>query len=222
MKNNMHLALPLQKCIRGDDITTLSDMELLAVIVGTGSKNNDVMSLSVKMIMEHGGLYGLLASGLREIAKVKGVGLKKAVRIHAAFEIGRRALTDPNTSLTINTPEKAWQTLLPEMAGLQKEEFWVLVLNKKNRLLKKCAVSIGTISETIVHPREVFRCAIREGGSGIIIAHNHPSGVILPSEEDISITERVAEAGEIIGIPLIDHIIISNNAFASMKEIGFI
>ena len=210
--------LPLQKCISGEEVKNLSDLELLAIIIGTGSRNCDVLDLSSNMLKEFGGLLGILNAGLREISGNFGMGIKKAIRIHAAFEIGRRVITNSRKIKKVDSPEAVWKLLLPELAGLQKEEFFVLIMNNKNRLLKKSRVSVGTITESIVHPREVFRDAIREGGSSLIISHNHPSGVLSPSREDIKTTERIAEAGKLLGIPLLDHVIISNSSYYSMKE----
>ncbi|MFC1671036.1 DNA repair protein RadC [Spirochaetota bacterium] len=221
LKKNSHM-LPVQKCISGEDVKNLSDLEILAIIIGTGIKNNDVIDIASSVLKEFGGLSGLTNSGLREMGKNKGIGLRKAIRIHAAFEIGRRVITDRNLIEHVDSPEAVWKLLLPEMAGLQKEEFRVIVLNNKNHLLKKSVISIGTVSEAIVHPREVFIDAIREGGSSIIVAHNHPSGVLTPSKEDLITTERIGEAGKIIGIPLLDHVIVTNSSYLSMKEGGYL
>jgi len=213
--------LPIQKCIDGGSVRDLSDTELLAVIVGTGIKNIDVLELSAKMIKNMGGLSAVSKAGLREIAMEKGLGLKKAVKIQAAFEIGRRVITDVTDLKHISSPNAVWHLLLPEIACLQKEEFRVLVVNNKNMLLKKIIVSIGTITEAIVHPREVFRDAIKEAGSGIIVTHNHPSGNATPSKQDIDTTKRLVDAGKIVGIPLLDHIILTNSSYYSMKENGY-
>lgn len=214
--------LPVQKCIDGESVRNLSDTELLAVIVGTGIKNIDVLELSAMMIKNMGGLSAVSKAGLREIASIKGFGLIKAVKIQAAFEIGRRVITDTSDLKHISSPASVWSLLLPEIACLQKEEFRVLVVNNKNMLLKKSIVSIGTITEAIVHPREVFRDAIKEAGSGIIVTHNHPSGNATPSRQDIETTKRLVEAGKIVGIPLLDHIILTNSSYYSMKENGYI
>ncbi|MCL1833748.1 MAG: DNA repair protein RadC [Leptospirales bacterium] len=214
--------LPIQKCIDGASLHELSDIELLAVIMGTGTKDIDVLELSSKLIKNMGGLSAISRAGLREISTEKGIGLKKAVKIQAAFEIGRRAITDAANIKQISTPVAAWNLLLPEIAGLEKEEFRVLVLNNKNMLLKKIIVSVGTITEAIVHPREVFKDAIKEGGSGIIVTHNHPSGNTAPSKQDIDTTMRLIEVGKILGIPLLDHIIMTNQSYYSMKENGYI
>ncbi len=222
--NKIHsdFKLPIQKCIDGQSVKDLSDTELLAVIVGTGIKNIDVLELSAKIIKNMGGLSAVSKAGLREIAAEKGLGLKKAVKIQAAFEIGRRVITDVTDLKHISSPNAVWNLLLPEIACLQKEEFRVLVVNNKNMLLKKVIVSVGTITEAIVHPREVFRDAIKEAGSGIIVTHNHPSGNAAPSKQDIDTTKRLVEAGKIVGIPLLDHIILTNTSYYSMKENGYI
>ncbi len=214
--------LPVQRCIDGESVRELSDIELLAVIIGTGTKQADVLEISATMIKKAGGLAAVARNGIREIATEKGIGLKKAVKIQAAFEIGRRVITDRSDLKQIGTPLAVWELLLPEIAGVQKEEFRVLVINNKNMLIKKSVISIGTITEAIVHPREVFRDAIREGGSGIIVTHNHPSGILTPSRQDIETTKRLIEAGTIVGIPVVDHIILTNTSYYSMKENGYI
>jgi DNA repair protein RadC len=219
-KNISKNYLPLQRCIKGEEIRNLSDPDLLALILGTGTKNQDVIQLSSGILKSSGGLQGLRDSGLRELSVHVGIGLKKAVRISAALELGRRAFTISENLNRVDSPEAVWRLLLPEIAGFQREKFMVLVVNNKNMVLKKSLISIGTVSESIVHPREVFRDAIREGGSAIIISHNHPSGILTPSREDIITTERLIEAGRIIGIPLLDHIIVSGRSYYSMKESG--
>ncbi len=214
--------LPLQKCIEGSSVKELSETELLAIILGTGTREKDVVDLSSSTLKRFGGLRGIFNSGIREISEQKGIGLKKAIRIHAALEIGRRAITDRPEMKQINSPVKIWQLLLPEIAGRETEEFTVLIINNKNMLIKKKVISIGTISEALVHPREVFRDAIREGGAGIIVTHNHPSGNASPSRQDVETTDRLIEAGKLIGIPLVDHVILTDSSFYSLKENGHI
>ena len=207
---------------RGESVRVFSDQELLAVILGSGSRGRGVMECAQGALENLGGLKGLFNSGIRELAGQKGIGMTKAVRIHCALEMGRRIISGGREFTHVSTPESVWKLLLPETAGLQKEEFRVLVLNSKNRILKKAVISVGTVSEAIVHPREVFRDAIREGGSAIIICHNHPSGTLVPSSEDIATTERIAGAGKIIGIPLLDHVIVTDFSYCSMKEEGYL
>ncbi len=213
--------LPVQKCLAGGSVRDLSDQELLSMVLGTGTKDRDVIDLSGELLRRFGSLGGMYRAGLRELAESKGVGMVKSLRIQASFELGRRILAPGGAITRVDSPALVWKHIMPEFVGLRREEFRVLVLNNKNHVIRKCVVSVGTISEAIVHPREVFREAIREAGSSIIIAHNHPSGVLTPSKEDIQTTRRIREAGEIIGIELLDHLIISETSYLSMREEGY-
>ena len=212
--------MPIQRCIAGEEIKNLSDSELLAVIIGTGAKGNGVIEVSNSAVKAFGGLPGMYAAGIRELAARCGIGLTKAVKIHSAFEMGRRILSDRRELEQISSPEAVWKFFISETAGLVREEFRVLILNNKNRLIKRSVISVGTVSEALVHPREVYREAIREGGSAIIVVHNHPSGFLAPSSEDIKVTERLRDAGKLIGITLLDHVIVSDQGYLSLKEEG--
>ena len=218
----MERQLPLQKCVAGGSVRELSDHELLAVVLGTGDRNRDVIDLSGELMRRFGGLPGLFGAALGELSRQPGMGPVKSLRLQASFELGRRMLASQGPLTKVDSPAMVWRHLLPEFAGLKREEFRVLVLNNKNHVIRKCVVSVGTISEAIVHPREVFREAIREAGSSIIIAHNHPSGVLTPSNEDIQTTKRIRESGEIIGIELLDHLIIGELSYLSMREAGYL
>jgi len=170
------------------------------------------------------GIPGVYAAGIKEMASKPGIGFNKALKIHAAFELGKRLLLYQNSASNImfNSPEKVWKLLYPEMVCLKREEFRVIILNNKNRLLKKVTVSIGTVTEALIHPREIFREAIREAAASIIVAHNHPSGDVFPSKEDIETTRRIKDAGIIIGIELLDHVIIGSSGYLSLKEAGYL
>ncbi len=222
MLKNYRELLPVQRCIGGEAVERLSDGDLLSVIIGTGIRGASVLDLSSGLLSDFGGISGLYRAGLRELAGKRGIGMNKAVRIHAALELGRRLLVFQNCTAVVDSPERVWRLLQPEMGILSREEFRVLVLNNKNHILKNSVVSMGTVSEALVHPREIFRDAIRESGASIIIAHNHPSGVLVPSREDIASTKRIKEAGSIIGIELLDHVIISQGAYLSLKEAGYL
>jgi DNA repair protein RadC len=219
---DVNYILPVQKCQMGEDVKNLSDLELLAVVLGSGTKKMDVLDLASALLKKFGGLAGLRQSGLREISGINGIGMTKSVRIHSAFELGSRSMKKNDKTVVLDSPEAVWKFLLPETGVLKKEEFRSLVMNNKNVLLKKIVVSVGTINEAIIHPREVFVDAIKEGGSGIIAVHNHPSGSTKPSKEDIETTMRMVEAGKIIGIPLIDHIIVTSTSYESLRESGII
>jgi DNA repair protein RadC len=214
--------LPIQKCVAGNEISSLSDIELLAVIIGTGMKGATALDLAAKLYVTFRGVAGIQDAGRRELAALPGIGMTKAIRILSAIELGRRIIGGNESDVVIDSPSKVWKLFLPEITGLKQEIFRTIVLNNKNVLIKKSVISIGTISETIVHPREIFRDAIRESGSSLIIAHNHPSGVLTPSREDIEVTKRVADAGKIIGIRLVDHVIISERSYLSLREERYI
>ena len=214
--------MPLQRCENGEDIRVLADYELVAIIIGTGSRKRDVLEVSMDVMKQFVCVDDMYQAGVREMASISGLGIKKAIRLQAAIELGRRLLLPREVSSPVDCPQKAWRILHGEMACSRKEEFWVLVLNNKNHVIRKSRVSVGTVSETIVHPREIFREAIRESGSSVIVAHNHPSGILTPSPHDIHTTRRLNDAGKLVGIPLIDHIIISNTSYLSMKEEGYI
>jgi DNA repair protein RadC len=225
MKNSLKCIenrLPIQKCMSGCGVRELSDNELLAIILGTGGRNRDVIDLSGDLIKAFGSLSGIFGAGIREVSSHPGIGMVKSIRLQAAFELGRRILGTQGHLAKLDSPAGVWKHIMPEFVGLKREEFRVLILNNKNHLIKKSVVSVGTISEALVHPREVFREAIREAGSSIIIAHNHPSGVLTPSREDIHTTKRIKEAGEIIGIELLDHLIITESSYLSLKEEGYL
>ncbi len=210
--------LPIQRCINGDSVEDLSDAELIAVLLGTGVKGKDVMECAFGLIRQFGSVNSIYHAGIRELAQVNGLGIVKAIRIKAAMELGKRLIAPRNYEESIDSPRMVWECIVGDIACSRQEEFWVIILDNKNRLIKKTRISIGTISEALVHPREVFRDAIREAASSVIIAHNHPSGVLKPSVNDIEITKRIAHAGTIVGIQLLDHVIVTDNDYLSLRE----
>ncbi len=212
--------LPVQKCLAGYDITTLSDIELLSIVLNTGSAEKDVFTLAGEIFYKYNGIHGIYKTGLRELSREKGIGLKKAVKLVAAIELGKRVLSNNEFGHILDSPDKVWKYLLSDFACLKQEQFHVLVLDNKNCVIKNNLISIGTINETIVHPREIFISAIKESGCSIIVCHNHPSGNLYPSKNDEITTKRLADAGKIIGIPLLDHIIITEQGFYSFKQAG--
>ncbi len=191
--------------------SVLSDSELLAMLLRSGSKGFDVISVSKSMIAEAGSLSALMRWSQQDFTKVKGVGKVKALQLLAVMEVAKRVLTQEGAeSPLLDTPEKVYKQMIPYAAGLDVEKFWVLCLNRKNRLMRLVEVTSGTATASLVHPREVFRNAIREGAAAIICAHNHPSGDPAPSSADIQITRQLRSAAETIGIDLLDHAIIGS------------
>lgn len=212
---------PRERLIRQGS-QSLSNQELLAILLRTGTKEESVLSLANRILMNFEKLHALKHATIEEIIAIKGIGEAKAVQLLAAIELGKRlAQKEMDSRFTIRSPEDAAHFLMPEMSPLQQEHFVVLFLNVKNQVLHKQTIFIGSLNASIVHPREIFREAVKRSAASIICAHNHPSGVPTPSPEDIEVTSRLHEAGVIIGIDLIDHIIIGDHQFISLKEKGY-
>lgn len=212
---------PRERLIRQGS-QSLSNQELLAILLRSGTKEESVLALANRILMNFEKLHALRDATIEEMTAVKGIGEVKAVQILAAIELGRRlAQKEMNERFTIRSPDDAAHYLMPEMSALSQEHFVVLFLNTKNQVLHKKTIFIGSLNASIVHPREIFREAVKRSAASIICAHNHPSGVPTPSPEDIEVTTRLMEAGLIIGIDLIDHIIIGDHQFISMKEKGY-
>lgn len=193
----------------------LSDAELLAIILGSGKKGTNVIQLA-KEILKKFSQEKIDTVMLSEFTRIAGVGKTKACRIIAAFELGKRLLNGKKTSF-IMKPKDIWNELA-EIRRSKKEHFVVFYLDVKNQIIKKETISIGTLNTSLVHPREVFEPAIKHLAGQIVISHNHPSDDCSPSEEDIELTKRLVEAGKILGIQIIDHVIVSLQKFYSFKE----
>lgn len=200
----------------------MSDVELLAVILGSGSSGRSVFAIANDIYYSFGGLAGLYQAGIREIAELEGLGLKKAIKVLAALELGRRIIGKERISVVLSRPESVWRFVLADIAGLLHEVFIVCVLDSKNRIIKKRIITSGTVTETLVHPREIYKCAISETGASIIACHNHPSGELKASVNDIKVTERLVKTGRIIGIPLLDHVIVTEEGYLSLREEGYV
>ncbi|HHX86799.1 MAG TPA: DNA repair protein RadC [Firmicutes bacterium] len=201
----------------------LSNVELLAVLLRTGTRQESAMELAARLLSVSGGLRLLPDLSLEEMEQVKGVGLAKAVQIKAAFELGRRLATAPREELDrITNPRQAAELFMEELRYKKKEYFKLLLLNTKNQVISKEKISVGSLSSSIVHPREIFNVPIKKSAASIILVHNHPSGDPTPSQEDLEVTRRLVEAGQILGIVVQDHLIIGDGYYISFKEKGFI
>ncbi len=212
---------PREKMLtQGED--GLSDAELLAIILGNGTRNLSALDLANKLIIEHKGLRNLKELSLDELTDEKGIGPAKAVSIKAAIEIGRRIAMGYRERQTIRSPEDAKNLVMEEMRYFDREHFRVLYLDRKGGLIVWEDVSVGGLHSSIVHPREVFKTAVKRSAASIILIHNHPSGDPSPSREDIDVTHRLADAGKIMGIEVLDHIVIGEATYYSLKEQGLI
>lgn len=202
---------------------TLSNQELLAIILRTGTKQESVLQLSYRIIQYFEGLRLLKDASIEELTSLNGVGTAKAVQLIAAMELGRRvSRLQLEERYTIRSPEDGANYVMEDMRFLSQEHFVCLYLNTKNQVLHRQTVFVGSLNASIVHPREVFREAFRRSAASLICFHNHPSGDPTPSREDIEVTKRLAECGKMLGIDMLDHIIIGDQKFISLKEKGYV
>lgn len=201
---------------------SLSDSELLAIILRTGSKQENVINLAQRILSQYN-LKQLSQINTAQLMKIHGIKESKAAQIAACFEIARRLeVFSEDAKPKIASPEDVYKRIYPKLREQKKEMFIELCLDTKNQIIKEDTISIGSLNANIVHPREVFKVALAESAAHIIVAHNHPSGDPTPSREDIEITKKLIEAGKIIGIDVLDHVIIGDKRHFSMKEAGHI
>jgi len=200
---------------------SLSTSELIALILGSGSKSKPVLQLAQDIIVKFGGLQQLVEATLAEMLEIKGVGLAKALQLKAALSLGLRASKHTiQAKYRIEHPMHAYHLIKDGIEFQKREHFIVILQDIKGYVICHEVVSIGTLSQTIVHPREVFYPAIRHKAAGVIVAHNHPSGDPTPSFQDIELTKTLLEASQIIGIPLNDHLIIGHQCYISLRQKG--
>ncbi len=196
----------------------LTDPELVAVLLGTGKHEKSGRSvLQVAENLAGEGAARLACTPLKDLLRTRGVGPARAAALAAAFELGRRATAAPGPSVA--SPEEAW-CLLADMGSLRKEHFRALYLDARRRLLRTETVSIGTLTSSLVHPREVFQPAVAHSAAAVVVAHNHPSGDPEPSPEDLALTRRLRQSGEILGIEVLDHLVVGRGRFVSLKQRG--
>lgn len=201
---------------------SLSDAELLAVLLRTGYERENALGLAHRLLSTFGDLHGISQASHEELLKIKGIGPVKAAEIRAAFELGRRSAQNRAVyRSSIRLPRDVADLMMPEMRHLTQEHFVCLYLNTKNQVMGKQTVFVGSLDASIVHPREVFREAIKRSSASIICLHNHPSGDPTPSREDIAVTKTLQQAGDLIGISLLDHVIIGDGRYISLKEQGY-
>jgi len=205
----------------------LSDAELLAIIIKTGTRNETSVALAQRILArdeEGKGIAALHDFSLEQLRAINGIGKVKAIQIKAVMELSKRIAStfSSNGKIIIRSAGDVSNLLMEEMRHLKKEVFKVLLLNTKNHLIKQMNVSVGSLNASIVHPREVFSEAVKTGCSAIIFVHNHPSGDPEPSVEDIDTTKKLVNAGEILGIKVLDHIIIGNGIYVSLREKGIL
>lgn len=200
-------------------VNSLNNTELLAIILRSGTRELSAMELAHRILLGEGTLSNMLELGIEQLMNYEGVGQVKAISILASLELGKRMMEEKKPDRPIiHSPGDAAMIVMEEMKRLKKENFRIMALNTKNHVVAVETISIGNLNSSIVHPRELFRQAIRHAAAGIILVHNHPSGDSTPSREDLLITERIVEAGKIMGIEILDHIIVAGDGYLSFRE----
>lgn len=199
----------------------LSAQEILALVLGRGIGGESVMVTAQRLLSRFNDLQGISSATIEELCRVKGIGPAKASQIKAAFELANRRQEPGNSEKSsVRTPEEVFAAMKGRLTGKMKEVFLVLALDTRNHLIKTAEVSVGSLDTSIVHPREVFKEALSASASSVILVHNHPSGDPHPSEDDVKITKRLAQAGEIMGVSVLDHVIIGGDTFLSLRREG--
>ncbi len=208
---------------------TLSSAELISIILNTGIKGESVIMISQKLIMHFGSLKGIMDASLEDLKQIKGLGNVKATRLKAIFAIAKKVMeeikiqenereSEKKRYNAVTSPEVIYGIIKSKITNFSKEHFFVISLDTRNNFIGIDEISIGTLTASLVHPRETFESAIKRHAAHIIIAHNHPSGETDPSEDDLKITKRLTEAGKIMGIEVLDHLIITERNYLSFKE----
>lgn len=199
----------------------LGDNELVAIVLGNGSRRGNALALANEILENAGGLHGIPRVGIDDLRRLDGMGAAKAAQVLAAVELGRRTLLRcPPARLLFATPRDVAAYLLPQFGSKPVEQFGVMILDTKHRLLRTSVVSVGTLDSSPAHPREIFREAASAAAAAIVLFHNHPSGDPLPSRDDVDLTRRLVQAGEVMGIDVLDHVILADTKYFSFKEAG--
>jgi DNA repair protein RadC len=207
--------------LRTHGTAALGDNELVALVIGQGSRRGDALTVANGLLAAHGGLHGLARCHADDLLSAAGIGAARAAQIVAAIELGRRALMRGGAArCQIRTPHDAADYLMPRFGGRTVEQFGILLLDMKHRVLRATILASGTLNSTIVEPRDVFRAAAIGGAAAIVVFHNHPSGDPAPSPDDVELTRRLDAAGLLIGIDVIDHMILGEGRYWSFKERG--
>jgi DNA repair protein RadC len=201
----------------------LGDHELLAIVLGHGDGRRSAVDVATSVLESAGGVHGLARATADELRRVTGIGAARAAQVLAAVELGRRTLVRaPRLRPQFTTPREVAAYLMPQFGSCAVEQFGVVLLDAKHRVLKTRLLSIGSLDASVVHPREVFRTAVVGGAAAVVLFHNHPSGDATPSREDIELTRRLVAAGDLMGIAVLDHLILADTRYISLRESGAI
>lgn len=199
----------------------LGDNELVALVLGSGHGDTNALGVANELLRVRGGIHGLARSSHGDLSRIRGIGVAKAAQVMAAVELGRRTLGHaPGARVQLRTPHDSAAYLLPAFGSRPFEQFGVVLLDSKHRVLRTLIIAVGTLNSTVVEPRDVFREAILGAAAAIVVFHNHPSGDPSPSPEDVDLTSRLAATGALVGIDLIDHLVLGDARYCSFKEMG--
>ena len=217
-----HAELPRERLLcKGRE--ALNDVELLALVLGAGGPGDGVLEIAARVLFEHAGLLGLAMCSPEELSRTRGIGIAKAASLVGALELGRRIATQRlERGASIRSPEDVFQHFHSSLRLATQERFVALLLDGRHRVCGETVVSQGTLTASLVHPREVFRPALRAGAAALILVHNHPSGDPTPSHEDRDITERLVRAGLLLGVSVLDHVIVADRGYCSLREEGLL
>ncbi len=203
--------------------SALGDDELLAIVIGGGATGRSALGLASELLAAAGGLHGLLRTCRDDLRRVKGFGDARAAQVLAALEIGRRVLaTRPGERCQIASPRDAAHYLMPEFSARPVEQFGLLMLDTRHRVIRSTVLTVGSLDGTAVQPREVFRQALMASAAAVVMFHNHPSGDPQPSGEDVELSRRMVAAGRLMGIEVIDHVVLGDGRYCSLKESGYL
>jgi DNA repair protein RadC len=209
--------------LRRHGAAALGDNELVALVLGSGRPGAGALGMANELLQRRGGLHGLARASCGELAQVSGVGAAKAARLAAALELGRRTLGHaPSARVQLRTPREAAAYLLPGYGSRPVEQFGVVLLDSKHRVLRTAVLAVGTLNTTVVEPRDVFREAMLGAAAAVVVFHNHPSGDPSPSPDDVELTRRLASAGTLMGIEVVDHVVLGDARYCSFKEMGWL
>ena len=200
---------------------SLSNAELLAIVIRVGSRGESAVRLAERLLSQFGGLAGIARARIPQLSSLPGVGLAKAAQVKAAFELGKRLATSVDgPKAVVRAASDAAALVMEDLRHRQQECLAAIFLDVRNQVIRVRIVTVGTLTGSPAHPREVFREALAQGCASLIVCHNHPSGDPTPSKEDIALTARLVQAGELMGVPLLDHIVIGGGRYVSLKEAG--
>jgi len=201
--------------------SALGDNELVALVLGSGHRRSSALGVANTLLRLQGGIHGLARASCGGLARIAGIGPAKAAQVIAAVELGRRTLAhSPSARIQLRSPRDSAAYLMPAFGSRPVEQFGVVLLDSKHRVLRTAIVASGTLNSTIVEPRDVFREAIVGQAAAVIVFHNHPSGDPSPSQDDVELTARVAAAGRLVGVDVVDHIVLGDGRYCSFKELG--